>query len=1249
MGAQQAKERGTASGASMRSARSKPRVPKDPRMLGSNIFTEHSEALLQSRPLPHIPDLPDGDPGPGTPQPLDTANRWTSKENLLAHHEEDDPQLFVALYDFQAGGENQLSLKKGEQVRIKSYNKSGEWCEAHTLGGGVGWVPSNYVTPVNSLEKHSWYHGPISRNAAEYLLSSGINGSFLVRESESSPGQRSISLRYEGRVYHYRINEDSDGKVYVTSESKFGTLAELVHHHSVVGDGLITQLLYPAPKRNKPTVFPLAPPDHWEIDRTDIVMKHKLGGGQYGDVYEAAWKRGNITVAVKTLKDDTMALKDFLEEAAIMKEMRHPNLVQLLGVCTREPPFYIITEFMSRGNLLDYLRTGSRDCVPGAVVLMYMATQIASGMSYLESRSFIHRDLAARNCLVGENHLVKVADFGLARLMRDDTYTAHAGAKFPIKWTAPEGLAYNTFSTKSDVWAFGILLWEIATYGMSPYPGVDLADVYHMLEKGYRMECPPGCPGAVYELMRGCWQWSPADRPTFRDIHHALEHMFQDNSITEEVEKQLQEGGAACPAGTPQMSLKKAGAGGAGGAAEGRAVQMRRPTNRRGKQAPTPPKRTSLLSSCSSFRESQYAADDAAPEEPLAPLNGGGAGGARGREASSEGSLAEGTPDTDESGGEPRHRNKRRHHAPHHAPHAPPHDQAQPKGVQVAALEVQNVKRAINRYGTLPKGARIGAYLESMRQSVGGGAGVGAGAGGASAVRDEARSLSPRTARAQPHMIRSNSSGGVTAPAPASPRAPRAAPPLRSFADSPGKPRPRLAELEFPPPPADLPPPPEEPQPPPPPPPPDCCRDAGTDTGERAHDALPLPPPLAADRDDDRLAKKNMKEMLELKLVAEIKERADKKKHRQKESPPPDELVDMHTSFGDPVTRLVSELSESLNMDALRRERKPENATAVSRHHDDAKETVSPIDLKASLRKTAYNNSVDQKNTEIKNSTDFKAQLKKVETNKKNLPTCKDLEESGRAIIDFKSRLRKVESSTPATNGTSKKLERSPEEQRDEERKRTESGSLETSGGDDDDKRRSTGSISSLKKLWESKETDERLSPKARARTDEPDASPEERGAAGGAGAGVARAGSVVRRRDDKPAVPSKPPVKGKPSKQGIYATPLQPAPDDADDADLLAALRNTLDWCTNEVRRGGGRGSLWRLQTSERVARLGGAVAAAGDARRCSPALRLQLRAAAARLDAEARALASPAPHNHHLADGVERALKDLADIVHR
>ncbi|KAL0099895.1 hypothetical protein PUN28_019967 [Cardiocondyla obscurior] len=906
MGAQQTKDRVIPAGSTVRQTRKHPRNLKDTRVIGSNIFTEHSEALLQSRPLPHIPALPEGDPPSGSSVQslsqqsnvqqhagvsasglLEAANRWTSKENLLAQ-EEDDPQLFVALYDFQAGGENQLSLKKGEQVRILSYNKSGEWCEAHSSTGQVGWVPSNYVTPVNSLEKHSWYHGRISRNAAEYLLSSGINGSFLVRESESSPGQRSISLRYEGRVYHYRINEDSEGKMFVTTESKFNTLAELVHHHSMLADGLITQLLYPAPKHNKPTVFPLSPePDEWEINRTDIVMRHKLGGGQYGDVYEAVWKRYNMTVAVKTLKEDTMALKDFLEEAAIMKEMKHRNLVQLLGVCTREPPFYIITEFMSKGNLLDYLRNESKHQI-NAVVLMHMATQIASGMSYLESRNFIHRDLAARNCLVGENHLVKVADFGLARLMRDDTYTAHAGAKFPIKWTAPEGLAYNKFSTKSDVWAFGILLWEIATYGMSPYPGVDLTDVYHMLENGYRMECPPGCPPKVYDLMRQCWQWSASDRPTFKEIHHSLENMFQESSITEEVEKQLQGGGEI-----PLLSYKKSQTGSTGnihglvlvsdqlsssvitqegvssvtklstfmGGLSSRSnsnmVQMRRSTNKKGKQAPAPPKRTSLLSSCSSFRDSAYQEQDQQNVEVSTMTLDDGTDLNGGCDMDDDGDGSQGTAEHNfvpqpSTSPEPVSNlpcnQKQIKSRPYTSKEVLPQKLVV---THVGALEVQNVKRAINRYGTLPKGARIGAYLESLRQS-----GMPPNQENittsslSNAVMEQQqqqqeittvsvvdvipqhRSLSPRqnNLRSQPQMTRSNSSSGVvnTYQPPNSPRsravgirktntegiglrtfrAPnnssfRTASPSRSV-------QPTLADLEFPPPPVDLPPPPDE-------------------------------------------------------------------------------------------------------------------------------------------------------------------------------------------------------------------------------------------------------------------------------------------------------------------------------------------------------------------------------------------------------------------------------------------------------
>ncbi|XP_059584334.1 tyrosine-protein kinase ABL2 isoform X4 [Alligator mississippiensis] len=533
---------------------------------GFNIFTQH-EALHR----PYGCDV--------EPQALNEAIRWSSKENLLGATES-DPNLFVALYDFVASGDNTLSITKGEKLRVLGYNQNGEWSEVRSKNG-QGWVPSNYITPVNSLEKHSWYHGPVSRSAAEYLLSSLINGSFLVRESESSPGQLSISLRYEGRVYHYRINTTTDGKVYVTAESRFNTLAELVHHHSTVADGLVTTLHYPAPKCNKPTVYGVSPiHDKWEMERTDITMKHKLGGGQYGEVYVGVWKKYSLTVAVKTLKEDTMEVEEFLKEAAVMKEIKHPNLVQLLGVCTLEPPFYIVTEYMPYGNLLDYLRECNREEV-SAVVLLYMATQISSAMEYLEKKNFIHRDLAARNCLVGENHVVKVADFGLSRLMTGDTYTAHAGAKFPIKWTAPESLAYNTFSIKSDVWgagpgrgnpsahgtepslytawlkwlwnflhpqdswiaaaaaAFGVLLWEIATYGMSPYPGIDLSQVYDLLEKGYRMEQPEGCPPKVYELMRACWMWNPPERPSFAETHQAFETMFHDSSISEEVAEEL--------------------------------------------------------------------------------------------------------------------------------------------------------------------------------------------------------------------------------------------------------------------------------------------------------------------------------------------------------------------------------------------------------------------------------------------------------------------------------------------------------------------------------------------------------------------------------------------------------------------------------------------------------------------------------------------------------------------------------------
>lgn len=274
--------------------------------------------------------------------------------------------LYVAVYDYKVNLDKHLNLTKGDQIVVLAYNNTREWCEVRDVSRGtVGWVPTSYIAPFNSLENFSWYHGKIARLKADYLLSSGINGSFLVRESETSPNQLSISLRWEGRVYHYRINRDpTDGAYFVSKEVKFGTLGELVHHHSAHADGLITHLLYPVAKRySKPQLYSFSPADvlndgadKWELDRCEIKMGTKLGSGQYGDVYEGVWLRYNKTVAVKTLKEENMCLEEFLAEAAIMKEMKHPNLVQLLGICTREPPYYIITEFMPKGNLLDYLR-----------------------------------------------------------------------------------------------------------------------------------------------------------------------------------------------------------------------------------------------------------------------------------------------------------------------------------------------------------------------------------------------------------------------------------------------------------------------------------------------------------------------------------------------------------------------------------------------------------------------------------------------------------------------------------------------------------------------------------------------------------------------------------------------------------------------------------------------------------------------------------------------------------------------------
>lgn len=510
----------------------------------------HSQGSFRSTPCGTLAHIQSQQNTNGNFDCLTSDKRWLSRELLLTqcdttstsflgtnhqqntsncplHHHRtnaNNETIYIACLPFNASDDKQLSLAINDLLTIVSYHdRNQDWVEVRNSQGQIGWVPQVFIKPLSSLDRHSWFHGKVSRCEAEYLLTQGINGSFLVRDSETVPGQLSISLRYEGRIYHYRINTDENGQYYVSTELRFATLQQLIHHHSITTDGLVHLLLYPINKhKNQPALFKID--DKWEIPRSEIAMKQKLGGGQYGEVYEALWKRYNKVVAVKTLKE-TMSLQDFLEEADVMKDLKHPNLVQLLGICTLEPPYYIITEFMANGCLLDYLKRRPRTELT-STVLMYMAGQVASAMTYLEAKNFIHRDLAARNCLVGDNHVVKVGDFGLARLVKcEDHYTAKHGAKFPIKWTAPEGLERNQFSTKSDVWSFSILLWEIATYGSSPYPKIELCQVFDHLRAGNRMEKPSGCPNDVYNLMQKCWRWNPDERPTFKEIHVELESM----------------------------------------------------------------------------------------------------------------------------------------------------------------------------------------------------------------------------------------------------------------------------------------------------------------------------------------------------------------------------------------------------------------------------------------------------------------------------------------------------------------------------------------------------------------------------------------------------------------------------------------------------------------------------------------------------------------------------------------------------
>nr|XP_010953626.2 ephrin type-A receptor 1 [Camelus bactrianus] len=266
-----------------------------------------------------------------------------------------------------------------------------------------------------------------------------------------------------------------------------------------------------------------------ELDPAWLVVDNVIGEGEFGEVYRGSLRipsQDAKTVAIKTLKDTSPDGQwwNFLREATIMGQFNHPHILHLEGVVTKRKPIMIITEFMENGALDAFLREQEDQLAPGQLVAMLQG--IASGMNYLSDHNYVHRDLAARNILVSQNLCCKVSDFGLTRLLDnfDGTYETQGG-KIPIRWTAPEAIAHRIFTTASDVWSFGIVMWEVLSFGDKPYGEMSNQEVMKSIEDGYRLPPPVDCPASLYELMKNCWAYDRARRPPFHRLKAQLEHL----------------------------------------------------------------------------------------------------------------------------------------------------------------------------------------------------------------------------------------------------------------------------------------------------------------------------------------------------------------------------------------------------------------------------------------------------------------------------------------------------------------------------------------------------------------------------------------------------------------------------------------------------------------------------------------------------------------------------------------------------